>query len=99
MEQEKILAVRENGFADVGEILAQRDLSTRNVDPAETVGALEKAADFVESELILRLHLPDVAGLATIVAPEGDAEGELEREVQSPYVRSRGPGGQLGIGG
>ncbi len=98
VEEEEVGAAVDHRVADVDEVLAQRDLAAREIDPQEAARAREEAADLVERELVARRHLPDVAGRAAVVAPEGDAEGELEGEVEAPEVRPESGLGEGGVG-
>src|SRR5262249_4596734 len=78
---------------------AEPDLPAREIDPQEARRAMEEFADLVERELVARLHLPDVAGLALVVAPERDAERQLVGVRRPVDVRFEGARGERGIGG
>src|SRR4029453_15066372 len=90
MQQQQIGAAVEHGLADGRKVLAQRHLAAGEVDPEQTGRLPEEALDLVEPQLVARLHLPDVEGLAAVVAPEGDAERELEGKVEAAQVGTGG---------
>ena len=98
VEEDEVPAARQQGLADVDEVLAQPGLAAREVHPEEARRLPEEGADLVEPQLVARRHLPDVAGLAPIVAPERQAEGELVGMARPPEVRFEGAGGEGGVG-
>src|SRR5262249_40113029 len=86
VEKHQVRAILEHRRTHLWKVLPQGDFPAGEVDPEEPVRLREEAPDLVERELVARLHLPDVAGLALVVAPERDAEGEFEREIEAAHV-------------
>src|SRR5439155_7298652 len=93
VEEGEVGARFDDGLANLDEVLPQRRLAAREIDPEEPTRALEEAPDLLQGQLVARRELPDVAGLAAVVTPEGDRERELEGEGETADVRlERRPG-------
>src|SRR5207245_11483906 len=50
VEEDEVLAVGDDRLADLDEVLAERDLAAREVDPQEAWRALEEAADLIQAQ-------------------------------------------------
>ena len=98
VEEEQVGAVVNDRLADVHEVFAQRHLTTGQVDPEEVARFPEEGLDLLKAHLVPRLHFPDVAGLALVVAPEGGCICELVREIEATEVGLQDAGAQVCVG-
>ena len=67
----------------------EEDLAAGQVHPVDVRILADEREHFVGRQLVGRLPLPDVARLAPVLAPVGEAEIELQRRGGSPEGRLR----------
>ena len=69
----------DDGVEDLVDVGPQEDLAAGEVGPGDIGVLADEREHFVGGQLVGRLALPDVAGLAAVLAPVGQAEVQLER--------------------
>src|SRR5262249_20887972 len=72
---------------DVMDVFAQEDLTAGKIGPRETGIPLDELQQFGRAQLVRRLALPDVAGLAAILTPVGERQIDFERPLRTCDVR------------
>ena len=97
MEEREAPPTGHDGIEHLVDILAQKDFASRQVDPRDVGVLTNEGADFIGREFVGGLSLPDVAGLAAILAPVGQAPVHLQRHgrppdggVKNPHPRMSG---------
>ena len=79
VEQREPRPSAENGIEYLVNVAAQEDLAAGQVDPVDVRVLAHECDDLRRRQLVGRLALPDVAGLAPVLTPVGQAEVQLQR--------------------